>query len=115
METQILITITPDELQKMINQSIKSALIELDLKPSDEKEVLSLKETAEFLGLKVPTIYSKVSKRDIPVNKQFGKLYFLRSELMAYIKNGKRSTNYEIDEEAVNILRKRKGRYPALG
>jgi len=73
---------------------------------------LSIKEAAELLSLSVPTIYSKVSKGELPVMKRGNRLYFSRKELLEYLKEGRKKSNAEIEAEAASYLlqpRKRKG------
>jgi excisionase family DNA binding protein len=68
--------------------------------------LLTIQQASEFLNLSVPTIYSKVSKGELPVMKQGKRLYFSSIELMQFIKDGKKKTNAEIEAEAVNYLKK---------
>lgn len=71
--------------------------------------LLTIQQASEFLNLSVPTIYSKVSKGDLPVMKQGKKLYFSSIELMQFIKDGRKKTNAEIEAQAVDYLNKNKG------
>ena len=61
---------------------------------------LTIQQAAEFLNLSVPTMYSKVSKRELPVMKQGKRLYFSLTELTEYLKNGKKKSFAEIEAEA---------------
>ena len=54
------------------------------------ERLLTIQEAAEFLSLSVPTLYSKVSKGELPVMKRGKRLYFSRTELMEYIKQGRK-------------------------
>jgi excisionase family DNA binding protein len=63
-------------------------------------ELLTISEAAKFLNLSVPTLYSKVSRREVPVNKQGKRLYFYKSELADWIKAGRKKTASEINQEA---------------
>lgn len=83
------------------NQVNESSVIE---------EFLTVEETAKFLNLSVPTIYSKVSKRELPALKQGKKLHFLKSELFEYLKRGRKKTNEEIAEEASAYTKKKGGK-----
>ena len=47
--------------------------------------ILRTKEAAKLLGISVQTIYKNSWK--IPHMKRFGKLYFKKSELIAYLEN----------------------------
>ncbi|MCW5961033.1 MAG: helix-turn-helix domain-containing protein [Pyrinomonadaceae bacterium] len=57
-------------------------------------------------GLAKPTIYSKVSRREIPHCKKGKRLYFSRSELTQWIAAGKRRTQSEIASDATEYTQK---------
>lgn len=63
------------------------------------EELLTIEGAAELLKLSVATIYTKVCKNEIPVNKQGKRLYFYRAELLDWIKSGRIKTNAEIQQE----------------
>lgn len=54
-------------------------------------------------GKAVPTIYDLVHKRLIPHSKRGKDLYFSKSELLQWLKDGKRKTQSEIALEAENF------------
>lgn len=64
-----------------------------------DNDLLSIEEASKFLKLSVATIYSKVCKNEIPVNKQGKRLYFCRTELLDWIKSGRIKTIAEIHQE----------------
>jgi len=101
-EAVILLTKEVSELKRL--------LIEKQEHPQNEQpeQFLTIQEAAVLLSLTVPTIYSKVSKGELPVSKRSKRLYFSRTELLDYIKQGRRLTNDEIEAEAVTYLSKRK-------
>ena len=73
--------------------------------PTEQPEkLLTIQEAAQLLKLSVPTIYSKVSKRELPVMKRGKRLYFSSTELMEYIKQGRKKSNAEIEQEAETYL-----------
>lgn len=75
-------------------------------------ELLTISEAAKFLNLSVPTLYCKVSRQEIPVNKQGKRLYFYKSELADWIKAGRKKTASEIRQEAQSyISSRRKGNH----
>lgn len=77
--------------------------------PTDQPEqLLTIQEAAQFLKLTVPTIYSKVSKGELPVMKRGKRLYFSSTELMEYIKEGRKKSNAEIEQEAEAYLSNKK-------
>jgi len=77
----------------------------------NQDQILNVQETASFLGLVVPTIYSKVSNRELPVMKRSNRLYFSRKELVEYLKEGRQLTYIEIEEQADEYLMSKSSRY----
>jgi excisionase family DNA binding protein len=101
------------EIERRFNR-IESLLIELrdshyeNSEKDKSGEFLSIKQASEFLNLAVPTLYSLVSKNEIPVNKKGKRLYFNQEELIHWIKQGKRPLKFEIKRDVQHLL-KRKG------
>ena len=103
---------TFDQLPKAVTlltkevSELKRLLIEKQEHPPTEQpeQLLTVQEAAAFLNLTVPTIYSKVSKGELPVMKRSKRLYFSRTELMEYLKEGRKKSNAEIEQEAENYL-----------
>ena len=67
-------------------------------------QFLTVDETAKFLNLSVPTIYSKVSRRELPYMKRGKRLYFARKDLETYLQGGRVKTVREIEAEADQYL-----------
>ena len=97
----------PEAVTMLISEvsEIKQLLIEQKpLPPEQPEQFLTIQEASEFLNLTVSTLYVKVHKRQIPVMKRGKRLYFSRTELMEYIKAGRKKTNAEIELEAEAYL-----------
>lgn len=100
--------LTFDQLPKAVTMLTKeiSELKKLLTQQQEEKaqepieKLLSVQETAKFLNLSVPTIYSKVSRRELPFMKRGKRLYFSSTELLAYLKKGRIKSNRDIEAEA---------------
>lgn len=96
---------TFDELPEAVSQlfdrldRIENRLQQEKEESSKEKDLLTISGAAKFLKLSVATLYSKVCRREVPVNKQGKRLYFYRSELSQWIRSGRRKTNDELDKE----------------
>lgn len=93
--TDILFTpIRLNELETLIQHSVErgiKAYFEANKEEKKEEEkFLTVQQAAEFLNLTVPTMYSKVSKGELPVMKRGKRLYFSSIQLMEYIKEGSR-------------------------
>ncbi len=100
----------PEAVTMLINEvsELRKLLLEKQeqqLQAPSEK-LLSIKEAADFLNLTVPTIYSKVSRNELPYMKQGKRLYFSSTDLMNYIKEGKHKSNAEIEAEAEAYMSK---------
>lgn len=110
--------LTFDQLPKAVTillkevSELKRLLIEKQEQPPTKQpeQLLTIQEASKLLNLTVPTIYSKVSKGELPVMKRSKRLYFSSTELMEYLKEGRKKTKAEIEAEAETYLsNKRKG------
>jgi len=99
----------PFEVIEARLSSIENLILDLKqptkVEPTEQPEqLLTVQEAAQFLNLTVPTIYSKVSKGELPVMKRSKRLYFSSTELMEYLKEGRKKSNAEIEQEAKAYL-----------
>ena len=89
--------ISKDELERMIRASLKEVLSEVkEVKQTTEDEFLDLQGAAKYLKLKVTTIYGYTSQSQIPFIKRGKKLYFEKSKLEEWLKEGKHESISEI-------------------
>ena len=114
MDKTVLISLPIEDLQTVIIDCVNSCLRnnkQESKAPTDQPEqLLTIQEAAEFLSLTVPTMYSKVSKGELPVMKRSKRLYFSRTELLEYLKDGRKKSNAEIEQEAkAYLLNNKKG------
>lgn len=72
-----------------------------------QKEILSIEECGSLLNLARQTIYGLCSRRGIPFYKRNKRLYFKRSELLAWIEEGRKKTQVEFDEDLANFISKK--------
>ncbi len=105
---QVFFNVPLSKLKPLFKTWVKEAINETQLKrvetENKPEKLLTIQEAADLLNLTVPTIYSKVSKKEIPFMKRGKRLYFSRTELMAYIKAGRSKTITEIEQEAEAYL-----------
>jgi len=73
-------------------QQTRNAITEKDNK------FLNINEASALLGLVPVTIYSKVSKGELPAYKRGKRLYFSREALLKYIANQQKPLNQEKKE-----------------
>lgn len=109
----IIVQLDSEQLSSLIQNSVRKALKETPPQTVDSTEhperLFTIQEAAEFLNLTVPTLYSKVSKGELPVMKRSKRLYFSRTELLEYLKAGRKKSNTEINREADTYLKKKGG------
>ncbi len=104
-----------DELPQAVyqlHQEVKElkALLLQKSQPEEPERWFDLSELCDYLPdkAKKPTIYGWVHSGVIPVHKRGKKLYFLKSEIDLWLKEGRKKTYVETAAEADNYL-KRKG------
>ena len=95
MNNVVLSPIDPETLISSISERVTANILKAvqNNNPTTEQpeQLLTIQEAAEFLSLTVPTMYSKVSKGELPVMKRGKRLYFSRTELLEYIKDGRKN------------------------
>ena len=108
MHNLVLSPIDPEKLITDISERVTANILKAvqNNNPTTEQpeQLLTIQEAAQFLNLTVPTIYSKVSKGELPVMKRSKRLYFSSTELMEYLKEGRKKSNAEIEQEAEAYL-----------
>jgi len=99
-----------NELETLILNQVRKALAEVSqVKVDPQKdELLTIDKCADMLSVSVPTIYGYVHKRQIPVMKRRGRLYFSRREILEWVKSSRRMTEDEIKKSTVESLDRQK-------
>lgn len=109
---QVFFNVPLSKLEPIFKRWIKEAQSEFQTNPVEttppQDQLFTIQEASEFLSLTVATLYSKVSKSQIPVMKRGKRLYFSRTELLDYLKQGRKKTTTEIETEAVQYLLNKK-------
>lgn len=112
MQKTVFISLPIEDLQTVIidcvNSCLKNNKHSSTQHPPETDQLLTIQEAADFLSLTVATLYSKVSKDELPVMKRSKRLYFSRTELLDYLKQGRKKTTTELDTEAVQYLLNKK-------
>jgi excisionase family DNA binding protein len=108
MHNLVLSPIDPEKLISSISERVSATILKAvrNEQPTIDQpeQLLNIQEAADFLSLTVPTMYSKVSKGELPVMKRSKRLYFSRTELLDYLKYGRKKSNAEIEQEAKTYL-----------
>lgn len=108
-----LIVTSKEELQSIIINAIGSAFKKSFPLPKEDEPpkdpIFGIKEASRFLGIAIPTIYTKTSKGIIPHFKKGKRLYFRESELRNWIEDGRISTLEDEKENLNTYLNNKKG------
>lgn len=72
-------------IKEAIKECLETAPIKLPLQNSEDEPLLTRKEIAGQLRISLVTLHDWM-KRGMPSHKQRGRVYFLRSEVVAYLK-----------------------------
>jgi len=106
MNDILMTPIRLNELDTLIQNSLRKVLAETNstaLSP-DNDELLTVDEAAKFLKVTRPTIYGYLYNKQIPNLKKRGRVYFKKSELIAWLQTGSRQTRKETTESAAKSL-----------
>ena len=66
--------------------------------------LMNIQEVANYLSLSVATIYGKCHSNDIPRIKKGKRLYFLKSDIDAWLAESKQKTNDDIQKMALDYI-----------
>ena len=116
MENMIFTQLSIPEIRSIFRQELKEYFEARNQSNANKlvetgEQLLTVEQASQFLSLSVPTIYSKVSRGELPVCKPAGskRVYFSKEDLLKYIKKGRQQTNSEIEENACDhLIRKNK-------
>jgi excisionase family DNA binding protein len=116
MNKTVLISLPIEDLQTVIIDCVNSCLRnnkQESKAPTDQPEQwLDLNDLIQYDPEKrtKPTWYSKISRNEVPHYKRGKKVYFLKSEIDEWLKQGKCKSNAEIEAEAkAYLLNNKKG------
>ena len=71
------------------------------------KDVLTLEEAAKFMGIARSSLYKMTHEQAIPFYKPNGKMiFFEKSDLLAWVRKNRVSSEAEISEEAERIIQR---------
>lgn len=111
MDKTVFISLPIEDLQTVIIDCVNSCLknnTQEQLTTEQPEQFLTIQGAAQFLNLAVATIYSKVSREELPFMKRGNRLYFSSIELMEYLKQGRHKSNAEIEQEVDAYLSNKK-------
>ncbi|WP_316738497.1 helix-turn-helix domain-containing protein [Pedobacter aquatilis] len=103
----------PEVLRQLFEkvERIEELLLAMSPAQQREDELLNVKEAADFLKVTVQSLYAKVNRMEIPVCKPGKRLYFSKSELIAWVEGSRRKTASELIAELKADKSRNKHRY----
>lgn len=80
-------------------------------KKSDNDELMTIQDAADYLKLARQTLYQLTSKNAIPFAKKHKRLYFKKTELNAWLATGKQEVQSDEKEDLIKHIKqnRRKG------
>ena len=104
MENLVFTQLSVPEIRLLFRQELETyfSTKESNNNQPEPERWLNLADLCEYLPEKPvkDTVYGWVHKRLIPFNKKGKKLYFLKSEVDAWLKTGRKKTIAETEQEA---------------
>lgn len=76
-----------------------------DANEENSSELMTTKQTAKYLDLTIPTIYSMTCRKELPFIKKAKRIYFLKSELLSYLTEKTKTTENK-SNNAHKLLKK---------
>jgi len=99
-------------LDPIIEDAVRRAMVQyfsgIVDNPTTTNEVMDVNGVANYLNLTKSAIYSMTHKREIVHYKRGKKLYFYKSDMEDFIRQGRVKTMEEIEQEASNYIIRRK-------
>lgn len=101
-------TFSFDQLPQVVHrfglqlEELKRLVLDMSGQQGQQEQdiIMDVQDTAKFLKLSVPTIYTKTSRGELPAMKRGKRLYFSRLSLMQYLREGECRTMADINAEA---------------
>lgn len=86
-----------NDFRRWIKEAVKDCLENTSVKaaqpsPSQEEPLLTRKEIAGIFRISLVTLHDWMN-RGLPCHKQRGRVYFIRSEVMEYVKKNRRKAS----------------------
>jgi predicted DNA-binding transcriptional regulator AlpA len=90
------------EVKKVLREL--KALIEKAESKSQTDDPQTIDEIVKLSGYTKPTLYGYCQKNTIPHHKKNGRLFFFKSEIIDWIKQGKQKTIIEVEADVDTLL-----------
>lgn len=97
----LIVQLDHQQLSELIQNAVRKVIKETPEKnqPEELEKPMTVREASEYLSLSVPTIYTLISKGELPVKKRSKRCYFFASDLNNYLKAGGKKMILEEDPD----------------
>src|SRR5690349_15198461 len=104
MTHSFLLSLNEAEFKAFLREALTEILREAKHKANASMpDILNVSEAAIFLKLQISTLYEKTATRLIPHFKKGNRLYFYRSDLEEWLREGRVKTQKELQGEAATF------------
>lgn len=104
----------PFELIEARLNNIETLLLDLKHKEANDQpegeQLLTITQAGELLNLSVATLYGYVHRSEIPVCKRGKRLYFPKQSLIEWVKEGRKKTTAELNNQAHTFVKIKGGK-----
>lgn len=109
MDNLILTTLTRDELQVLLIDTVNACLHNYSARPDAPapQKILSLAEFCEYTGLTKQTAYKLTSGQKVPHSKRGKRLYFDKERIDTWLLENRVAPHSEIQGKANDYLSKK--------
>lgn len=112
MNDILLSPIPLTEMEMLIQKSVGAAMAcfktSTPIKDENEKPFMGFDRACEFLDIAPRTLKGYIAAGAIPNIKKEGKVYFERTELIQWLRSGRRKTTIETSQEATSYLQSKR-------
>ncbi len=110
-EKIIITNYTKEELKSLIKDCLTELIVfKSNPENTDSKELLTVADLSQLLGIAKQTVYDKIVRKEIPYHKTGKKLLFRRSEIDEWIDSKRVKTLDEMKRDVAKILVKPRAR-----
>ena len=113
MNDVLLSPVRLSELESLIEKSVQRAFASNQSGgsiSSNNEELLTVPQIAEYLSLSTHYVYVLISRGDLPIMKRGKRVYASKADLFNYLKAGRKKTNSEIEADAIQHIANKKAR-----
>ena len=107
MKNQQIYMLSEEGIKVLVEQITENIKKVLNLSNSATEDVfMNIDETAKLINLAKPSIYGLVHQNKIPYHKKGKRLYFLKSQIIDWLKSGKKDSKDDTETKANEYLMK---------